>query len=190
MGTLQELIDSYSPDDWGTGKPFERACKWLLTHDPVYASQIARVWLWDDWPDRWGPDTGIDLVAETHEGEFWAIQAKAYAATNRVTKADADSFLSESNREWTVGKAKQQFAFRLLIATTDGAGPNIRRVVKGQEKPASLVRRNDLEAKALDWSSDVDGPSPPPRAPQYPVVSDGVRSGSVAHRVRHAFTCA
>jgi predicted helicase len=182
MGTLDQLIATLPTDPKAKGDAFERICVWLLKNDPLYASQIDRVWLWDDWPDRWGPDTGIDLVAETHEGEFWAIQAKAYAPTTSITKADVDSFLSESNR--------RQFAYRLLIATTDGAGPNIRRVVKGQEKPASLVRRNDLEAKALDWSSDVDGPSPPPRAPQYPVVSDGVRSGSVAHRVRHAFTCA
>ena len=25
----------------------------------------SEVWLWDEWPDRFGADTGIDLVAKT-----------------------------------------------------------------------------------------------------------------------------
>jgi predicted helicase len=54
------------------------------------------VWLWDDWPGRWGADAGIDLVAEDHEGHLWAIQAKAYDATTWITKHDVDTFLSES----------------------------------------------------------------------------------------------
>ena len=35
---------------------------YLLT-DPQYADLFSDVWLWSEWPDRWGPDTGIDLVA-------------------------------------------------------------------------------------------------------------------------------
>jgi predicted helicase len=54
------------------------------------------VWLWDEWPGRWGADTGIDLVAEDHEGHLWAIQAKVYDPAYWVTKHDVDKFLSES----------------------------------------------------------------------------------------------
>lgn len=73
----------------------------VLGHDPFYASQLARVWLWKDWPGRWYPkkEAGIDLVAQHCDGTLWAIQAKAYDEAYSVTKADVDKFLSESNRK-------------------------------------------------------------------------------------------
>ena len=46
------------------------------------------MWLWKDWPGRWGADAGIDLVGETTDGKVWAIQAKAYAPAYRVKKSD------------------------------------------------------------------------------------------------------
>ena len=158
MATLDQVISSLPADSGPKGKAWERLCQWFLLHDPVYASQLRRVWLWDEWPNRWGADNGIDIVAEAHDGRLWAIQAKAYATTTTVTKADVDSFLSESNRE--------QISFRLLIATTDLVGANARKVMVGQEKPASLLMLSDLRTRPLDWPDG--GESPPPRAPYTP----------------------
>jgi len=61
-----------------------------LEHDPFYASQLARVWLWKDWPGRWYAkrEGGIDLVAEHRDGTLWAIQAKACDPAYSVTKHD------------------------------------------------------------------------------------------------------
>jgi len=72
-----------------------------LEHDPFYASQLARVWLWKDWPGRWYAkrEGGINLVAEHRDGTLWAIQAKACDPAYSVTKHDVDKFLSESNRK-------------------------------------------------------------------------------------------
>ena len=81
-----------------SGRRFEQICRWFLLNDPIYGGQLKDVWLWDDWPDRWGRDKGIDLIAEDTEGRLWAIQAKHYAPDYSVTKADIDTFLSESNR--------------------------------------------------------------------------------------------
>ncbi len=77
--------------------------------------------MWADWPDAWGPDAGIDLVAEENDGDLWAIQAKAYDPSYAIKKADVDSFLAESSRP--------QFSYRLLIATTDHLGPTARRTL-------------------------------------------------------------
>jgi predicted helicase len=74
---------------------WEHVCKWFLETGPVYRTQLKKIWLWSKW---WGPDAGIDLVAEAKDGTLWAIQAKAYAPDNAVTKHDVDSFLSESAR--------------------------------------------------------------------------------------------
>ncbi len=54
------------------GRGFEDAAAWFLLNDPVYRQQVKRSWLWQDWPGCWGRDCGIDLVAETIDGELWA----------------------------------------------------------------------------------------------------------------------
>ena len=72
MATFAELRERLSLD----GKQFERVCKWFLETDPRYSERLINVWLWDDWPGRWGPDCGIDLVAEDRDGRTWAIQSK------------------------------------------------------------------------------------------------------------------
>ena len=67
--SLDALLERLSPEPHLRGKEFEHAAKWFLETDPAYASELREVWLWDDWPGRWGPDIGIDLVAETHEDQ-------------------------------------------------------------------------------------------------------------------------
>lgn len=45
-----------------------------LQTDPKYAYRFKYVWLWNEFPGRkdfGGQDTGIDLVALTHEGDYW-----------------------------------------------------------------------------------------------------------------------
>lgn len=161
MGTLGELLAGLDPDSHKRGREFERICKWYLTNDPVYRHDLQHVWLWDEWPGRWAADAGIDLVAEDRTGGLWAIQAKAYDAAYSVTKADIDSFLSESNRT--------AFSFRLLIATTDRIGRTARRTMEGQEKQASLLMFGDLEAAQVDWPpgpSDLRPSAAPPKWPR------------------------
>ena len=106
MGDLGRLLTRLDDDHLRRGKQFERVCKWLLANDPLYEHQVRRVWLWDEWPGRWGADAGIDLVVEDRSGGLWAVQAKAYDPAYSVTKADVDTFLSESSRP--------EFSYRLL----------------------------------------------------------------------------
>ena len=73
MASFPELFRSLSPDEHRRGREFERICKWFLEHDPQYRRLIKRVWLWDDWPGRWGRDKGIDRApvgARLSLGEF------------------------------------------------------------------------------------------------------------------------
>jgi predicted helicase len=158
--SLGDLLGRLDPDPLRRGKQFERICKWFLTHDPVYEHELRRVWLWDDWPDRWGADAGIDLVAEDRRGHLWAIQAKAYDQATWITKDDVNTFLSESGRA--------VFSFRLLIATTDRIGHIAKRTIESQEKQASVVLLGDLEAAQVDWPGspdDLRSPQPPPKEP-------------------------
>ena len=152
-------LDRLEPEP--RGPAFERLIQWWLRADPVYAAQINRAWLWSEWPGRWGPDTGIDIVAETYDGSLWAIQTKAYAQEATVTKASVDSFLSESNRA--------VFVHRLLVATTDRIAPNALRALHGQEKSVGVVRRTDLLASDVRWPrtlASLDGARSAPRRPR------------------------
>jgi superfamily II DNA or RNA helicase len=134
------------------GRVFEVYCKWFLENDPIYASQLKRVWLWKDWPGNWGRDKGIDLIAETHRGEFWAIQAKCYDKNYYVTKEDVDKFLSESSRA--------NIAYRLLICTTDLLGDNAREVIAGQEKQVGICSLENLLNSSLEWPTSIENLKP------------------------------
>lgn len=142
------------------GRAFERVCQWYLRNDPVYVQQLRRVWLWDEWPGRFGPDAGIDLVGETHDGDLWAIQAKAYDERYSVTKADVNTFLSESGRA--------QFAYRLLIATTNLIGVRAEKTLDEQAVPAGVVRLSQLEQSTVDWPNSLDELRPRRSSPKQP----------------------
>ena len=126
------------------GKQFEKYCKWFLENDLRYKAQLKKVWLWNDWPNNWGRDKGIDLIAETYNGEIWAIQVKAYNESYYITKDDVDKFLSESSRA--------QISYRLLLSTTNRIGPNALEVIAGQEKQVGTCLLFDFESSSLDWS--------------------------------------
>jgi predicted helicase len=161
MTALGDLLGRCDLDPGRRGRQFERICQWFLTHDPVYAHELRRVWLWDEWPGRWGADAGIDLVAEDRRGQLWAIQAKAYDPATWITKRDVDTFLAESGRS--------EFSFRLLIATTDLIGRTAKRTIEAQEKQASVVLLGDLEAAKVDWPGsphDLRSRRLPPKRPR------------------------
>ena len=150
MSTFAALRDSFAEDEHTRGKQFEKVCKWFLETDPRYSNHLVKVWLWDDWPDRWGPDLGIDLVAEDNEGKNWAIQAKCYDPENSVSKREIDSFLSESTNK--------HIDHRLLIATTDRVGSNAQGVIRRGSAviPVSQVLLRDLETAPVIWPSNPD----------------------------------
>jgi superfamily II DNA or RNA helicase len=82
-------------------------------------------------------------VAEEHSGALWAVQAKLYDPVYAIKKSDLDSFLSESGRG--------DFAYRLLIATTDRLGPTARKVLNSQRQPTGYVLRSQLELAPVVW---------------------------------------
>jgi len=65
------------------GDSFEALTKYFLQLDPKYSTQLKNVWLLKEVPPKIhkhlnlpDQDEGIDLVAETKDGKFWAIQCK------------------------------------------------------------------------------------------------------------------
>lgn len=148
MAKFQEILNKtllLTPDK--KGKLFEFYCKWFLENDPSYSTILKKVWLWKDWPENWGRDKGIDLIAEDYSGKIWAIQAKAYNPDYYVTKEDIDTFLSESGRK--------QIYYRLLIATTNNIGHNANEVIDAQEKLVGKCLLEYLDSSSIDWPDDI-----------------------------------
>ncbi|MDD5175717.1 MAG: Helicase associated domain protein [Sterolibacterium sp.] len=146
-GQFSDFYYSLDADPAKRGKQFEHFVKWFLKADPEWATQVDQVWLWDEYPERWGVDCGIDLVFRHRNGEHWAVQAKCYSPDYDITKHDVDKFLSESNRKG--------IHHRLLIATTDRIGGNARQVCDAQEKPVIRFLLSDFERAALDYPANV-----------------------------------
>jgi predicted helicase len=82
------------------GDVFERLTQLYLQTISEYASRLRNVWLLREVPPTVrtklnlpGPDEGIDLVAQEHDGTYWAIQAKYRSHKERaLTRDDLDSF--------------------------------------------------------------------------------------------------
>ena len=84
------------------GDAFELLVVALIRSSPIYRSLLKTVWLLADVPKEVrrklnlpGPDEGIDIVAETFTGEFWAIQAKYRSdAKGSLTHGELSTFTS------------------------------------------------------------------------------------------------
>lgn len=82
------------------GDLFEELVKAYLQLDPEYASKLKHVWLQREVPQAVAKklklpatDQGIDIIAETHDGEFWAIQCKYRQNTDHsLTWRDLSTF--------------------------------------------------------------------------------------------------
>ena len=133
---------------------------YLLT-DPKYSNKFKKVWLWSEFPsknDLGGTDTGIDLVALTNEGDYWAIQCKCYQETSVIDKAAVDSFLSTSSRQFKSEDLKTvSFSHRLWISTTNKWGSNAQEAIKNQSPPVSRINLYDLIDAPLDWEKLDNG---------------------------------
>lgn len=104
--SFQKILEKYrkiSFTEKDKGTRFERLMQAYLRTDPKYAFKFKHVWLWEEFPaknDLGGSDTGIDLVALTHEGDYWAIQCKCYQESTVIDKPAVDSFLATSSRKF------------------------------------------------------------------------------------------
>lgn len=151
--------ESFTEKEKGT--KFERLMRsWLLT-DPRY-NELEKVWLWEEFPGRkdfGGTDTGIDLVAKTEMGDYWAIQCKCYAEDATIDKPAVDSFLATSSRTFTneVTFQTARFSNRVWISTTNHWGNNAEEAIRNQEPPVTRIGMADLNSSPVDWQKLLDG---------------------------------
>lgn len=143
------------------GARFELLMKKYMLSEPTYEGRFKQIWLWNEFPYRKnfsGKDTGIDLVAQTVEGDYWAIQCKCYDESARIDKAGVDSFLSTSSKSFLNENMETvQFSQRLWISTTNNWNSEAENTIKNQNPPLIRISLTDLENSNVDWDKLVNG---------------------------------
>jgi superfamily II DNA or RNA helicase len=84
------------------GLVFERLTQLYLQTAPEYVSELQKVWLLHETPidvrkrlNLPGPDEGIDLIAQTRRGSYWAIQSKFRSQRDKpLTRRELGTFTS------------------------------------------------------------------------------------------------
>ena len=114
------------------GDRFEDLTKAYLQLAPEYASKLKNVWRLDEVPavtrkklNLPATDKGIDLIAETHEGEFWAVQCKYRQNTDQqLTHTDISTFTS------LTFQACKGISYALVCSTTE----RVTQLYRGEER--------------------------------------------------------
>jgi len=120
------------PEEKTRGDAFEQFVKAFLLLESEYASKLKSVWLYNEVPAAIAKklklpstDQGIDIVAETCDGEFWAVQCKYRQITDQsLTWREISTFTGLA-----FGVCRG-FAFGLICSTTE----RITNVLKNQER--------------------------------------------------------
>ena len=158
---FHELLARYrreSLSEAQKGTKFEQLMRAYLLALPRFRGLFDKVWLWRDFPHRTdfgsGHDLGIDLVALTVSGEYWAVQCKCYAADAYISKESVDTFLSTSGRRFSdEALESRQFSRRLWISTTDNWSGNAEASLQNQVPPVMKIGLSDLAQSPVDWAA-------------------------------------
>lgn len=162
--SLSQVLDKYqhmARDQHEKGALFEQLMQRYLKTDPLYANELAEVWLWSEFPfrkDFGGKDLGIDLVAKTVNNEYWAIQCKFYDVKSAINMHDISTFLSNSGRIFQDENGNTvHFSLRLWIDTKVGWGANASEAIRNQQPPVRRLGWYDLVTAAVDWDKIAEG---------------------------------
>ena len=155
MSHFQEALDrlrELATDPFDQGRRFERLIKTALQKHPgIYGDRFEEVWLWSEWPERDGPDRGIDLVARERDGGHCAIQCKFFAPDRPVPKSAIDKFIAASDRE--------VFTSRLIVNTGGVVRSNTLKTLEKLRTPCRVLELADLAAWPVDdWRDFIEEP--------------------------------
>lgn len=162
--TFREILHKFRTDSFTEkekGTKFERLIKLWLKSNPTY-NDLRHVWLWEEFPGRkdfGGSDIGIDLVAKTELGEYWAIQCKCYKEDATIDKKAVDSFIATSGKSFMDEDTFQtvKFSSRLWISTTNHWGTKAEETIANQDPAVNRIGLFELENSPVDWQKLLDG---------------------------------
>ena len=164
MTAFQTILKQYRDHSFSErdkGDRFERLMQAYLKTDPKYITLFKEVWMWNEFPAKkyfGGKDIGIDLVAYTLEGDYWAIQCKCFDENSTIDKKAVDTFLSTSSKQFYNEQIQTtRFSQRLWISTTNKWGSTAEETIRNQNPPFTRINLYDLEQAPVDWKKLQDG---------------------------------
>ena len=150
-------IEARAESERHKGDMFEEAVKAFFKNDAVWRDRFEDVYLWMEWPERGGrPDAGTDLVAKNADDDgYTAIQAKFYPSGAYVSKADVDSFISNSGISVPGGP---RFTRRIFVSVGANWTTNAEETLN-QQPPIKRLGISDFENSSIDWTRyDLSSP--------------------------------
>jgi predicted helicase len=160
---FNKILDKYRAaafSERDKGDRFERLIQAYLYTDPKY-THLTKIWLWSEFPyrsDFGNHDVGIDLVAQTAEGEYWAIQCKCFQEDARISKEHVDTFLSTSGKSFEDNKGNRiKFSRRLWVSTTNNWSTKANETLRNQDPPVTRINLSDLQEAPVEWDKIDDG---------------------------------
>ena len=154
--TFRDVLDELDADAQNTvekGHSFERLVQAFLEQDRVQSQRFDKVWLWDEWPGRWGADVGIDVIArERDSGGLVAIQCKFYSPSRMIFLNDISTFAAAY---WN-----NNFESGVVVTTTELWGRNVEALLESLDKPFSRWGPDVFEHSSIDWETfDLSRPT-------------------------------
>ena len=152
--TVYTMIDwcrDTAENEKDKGTKFERASRYYLKNDPLYASRFSDVWMWKDAPTNKGSkqDLGINLVAQDAEdGSYWAIQCKCYDEGSTLDYKTVSTFFGAQGNSDT-------YAHNMLISTTENLTPNLDKVLSDWDTVRLFP--SEMDQAGIDWQAFIDG---------------------------------
>lgn len=165
MTNFTQILNKFRKESFSErekGYKFEKLIKAWFKTDSRYSNKLSEVWLWEEFPakkDFGGKDLGIDLVAKTDLGDYWAIQCKCYDEKAVINKEDVDSFLATSSRTFVDPYTFQTTVFRerIWVSTTNHWGANAEESIQNQNPKVTRIGLVELETSPVDWDKLLEG---------------------------------
>ena len=144
---ILEKISHATMNNRTKGSIFEKLSTHLLRERDTQG-EYKSIDLWTDWKYRdKKKDTGIDIVIETKENDFIAVQCKFYTK-NKLQLSDLESYFSLLQS----GVEDIYFKKGILITTTDISSEVSNTIAQISKKiPIELITLQDFLQSSIDW---------------------------------------
>ena len=103
--------------------------------------RFEKVWLWNEWPENDGPDTGIDLVTRQYNGEYCAVQCKCYADDGSLSMKSVATFLAKAQ--------SLKMKHTILVYTGDTLTGHAQKVLR--DSRTGIITPEHFRQSSINW---------------------------------------
>lgn len=140
-----------SKDERTKGTKFELFCVKFLREYELYKKEFEKVDMWDNW--GFGEsDSGIDIVAKTHNGEYVAIQCKCYDENTKLDLKQLSTFFITKDRTFNLQGTPIQFTQYMLMDTADDITAKVTKFINDTDISFTRLDYNSIAQANINWA--------------------------------------